>query len=338
VSDGAAELTPEAALEQAALAGIHCLPIGTPFAVGTINAYLIDDKPLTLIDAGPNSGKSLEDLNAQLARHGHTIDDLELILVTHQHLDHIGLVEIAVEHSGAEVGAIGAAARRLRNFDEEAVAEDEYAVSVMLRNGIPEDVAVALKSVSSSYHGWGSAVNVTRPLEDGETIEFGDRSLQALHRPGHSPSDTVFWDEERKLLWSGDHLLSNVSSNPLITLPLDGARRRVQTLVTYLDSLRKTQELPAEIVFGGHGEPITDHVALIDTRFAATERRKEKIYRLIAERSRSGYELAQAIWGNVAVTQAYLTLSEVIGHTDILVNEGRVREADDGSVIRFEAV
>ena len=64
----------------------------------------------------------------------------------------------------------------------------------MLRNGIPEEVAVALRSVSSSFHGWGSAVNVTRPLEDGETIELGDRTPQALHRPGHSPSDTVFWD------------------------------------------------------------------------------------------------------------------------------------------------
>jgi glyoxylase-like metal-dependent hydrolase (beta-lactamase superfamily II) len=236
------------------------------------------------------------------------------------------------------VAAIGAAARRLEKFDEEAVAEDEFAVSVMLRNGIPEEVAVALRSVSSSFHGWGSTVKVTRPLADGESVELADRSLQALHRPGHSPSDTVFWDERRKLLFSGDHLLSSVSSNPLITLPLDGSKRRVQTLVTYLESLRLTQAMPAEIVLGGHGVPITDHVALIDARFAATERRKEKIYRLIAERPRSGYELAQAIWGNVAVTQAYLTLSEVIGHTDILVNEGRVREADEGSVIRFEAV
>jgi glyoxylase-like metal-dependent hydrolase (beta-lactamase superfamily II) len=330
------ELTPQAALEQAALAGIHSLPIPTPFAVGMVNAFLIEDDPLTLIDAGPNSGKALEELNAQLASHGHAIEDLGLILVTHQHLDHIGLVEIAVEHSGAEVGAIGAAARRLSNFDEEAVAEDEFAVSVMLRHGIPEDVAVALRSVSSSYHGWGSPVNVTRPLEDGETIELANRSLQAFHRPGHSPSDTIFWDAERQLLFAGDHLLANVSSNPLITLPLDGSKTRPQTLVTYLDSLRKTQEMPAEIVFGGHGEPITDHVALIDARFASTERRKEKIHRLIAERTRTGYELAQAIWGNVAVTQAFLTLSEVIGHTDILVNEGRVREADDGSVIRFE--
>ncbi len=77
---------------------------------------------------------------------------------------------------------------------------------------------------------------------------------------------------------------------------------------------------------------------LIDSRLAATERRKEKIYKLIAEEPRSAYAIAQAIWGNVAVTQAFLTLSEVIGHTDLLVGEGRVREVEDGAVVRYEAV
>jgi hypothetical protein len=50
------------------------------------------------------------------------------------------------------------------------------------------------------------------------------------------------------------------------------------------------------------------------------------------------YEIAQAIWGNVAVTQAFLTLSEVIGHANLLVNEERAREVDEGEIIRYEAV
>ncbi|HMC51099.1 MAG TPA: hypothetical protein VKH20_10685, partial [Solirubrobacterales bacterium] len=158
-----------------------------------------------------------------------------------------------------------------------------------------------------------------------------------LHRPGHSPSDTVFWDEERRILIAADHLLPKISSNPLITRPLDGSNKRTQALVTYVESLQKTREMSAEIVLPGHGEAITGHAELIDSRMAGYDRRKEKIYRLVAERPRSGYEIAQALWGNVAVTQAFLTLSEVIGHADLLVNEGRVREADDGSVIRYEA-
>ncbi len=329
--------TPQEALEQAALAGIHRLPIPTPFAVGRVNCYLLEDGPLTLVDTGPNSGKALDELQRQLADRDHSIDELELVILTHQHIDHLGLVEIIVEHSGAEVAAIGLAAERLANFDEDAELEDQFAVDLMLRNGIPVEVAHALQSVSRSFRGWGAHAEVTRPLDDGGVIEFRDRRLEVLHRPGHSPSDTVFWDEERRILIAADHLIGHISSNPLIARPLDGSDRRVQALVTYIESLKKTREMPADFVLSGHGEPITDHVALIDERLAKHDRRKEKIHGLIVERPRSGYEIAQAIWGNVAVTQAFLTLSEVIGHADILVNEGRVREDDDGEVIRYEA-
>jgi glyoxylase-like metal-dependent hydrolase (beta-lactamase superfamily II) len=107
--------TPEEALEQAALAGVHRLPVPTPFAVGKVNAYLIEDEPLTLVDTGPNSGRSLDVLGESLGAHGHAIEDVGLILVTHNHLDHIGLTQIVVEHSGAEVAALGAAARPKRS-------------------------------------------------------------------------------------------------------------------------------------------------------------------------------------------------------------------------------
>jgi len=208
----------------------------------------------------------------------------------------------------------------------------------MRRHGIPENVVYALQSVSRSFRGWGAKARVTMPLGDGQELELGDRSLRVLHRPGHSPSDTIFWDAESRILIAGDHLIAHISSNPLISTPLDGSAERTQALVAYIDSLRKTRELPAQIVLSGHGEPITDHVKLIDERLALHRRRAEKIYALVAERPRTGYELAQELWGNVAVTQAFLTLSEVIGHLDLLVNEGRVREVDDGELIRFEAV
>jgi glyoxylase-like metal-dependent hydrolase (beta-lactamase superfamily II) len=331
------ELSPEEALQRAAEAGIHQLRIPTPFAVGRVNCYLIEDKPLTLIDTGPNSGKALDELQRQLAELGHSIEDLELVILTHQHIDHLGLVEIIAEHSGAEVAAIDVAARRLANFGEDAEREDELAAALMRRHGIPENVVYALQSVSRSFRGWGAKANVTRPLSDAEELRFRDRSLQVLHRPGHSPSDTVFWDSERKILIAADHLIKHISSNPLISPPLDGSAERTQALVTYIDSLRKTREIPAEIVLSGHGQPITDHVALIDDRLIMHERRAEKLYDLVAEQPRTGYDLAQALWGNVAVTQAFLTLSEVIGHLDLLVNSGRVREIEDGEVILYEA-
>lgn len=331
--------TPEESLEQAALAGIHRLPVPTPFAVGKVNAYLIEDDPLTLVDTGPNYGRGLDVLTESIAARGHAIEDLGLILLTHNHTDHIGLAEILVEHSGAEVAALGAAAERVANYEAEAERDDEFAVELMLRSGIPEEIALALQSVSSSYRGWGAPVRVTRPLADGDVVELAGRRLEVLYRPGHSAMDTVFWDPESQFGFVGDHLLPHISSNPLISRPLDGSPGRTHSLIAYLDSLAKTRELPAgAVLLPGHGEPIDDHASLIDTRFASTERRKEKLLRLLGEGPRSGYELAQSMWGNIAVTQAFLTLSEVIGHMDLLEAEGRVREVDDGGVIRFEAI
>ena len=322
----------------AARAGVHRLGIPTPFAVGRVNVYLIDDDPLTLVDAGPNSGTALDELTNGISALGHALEDIELVILTHQHIDHLGLVGLVAAKSGAEVAAIDAAVPFVERFTEEAQADDDFARDVMLRHGISEDVVSALRSVSQAFRAWGARADVTRVLSDGDVLEFRDRKLRALFRPGHSPSDTVFHDPDRKLLLSADHLLGHISSNPLLTRPRDGTEGRPQALVTYLKSLEATREMDVELVLPGHGDPITDHRSLIDERFAMHRRRSDKLHRLISERPRTAYELAPALWGNIAVTQAYLTLSEVLGHTDILLNEGRAREVEDEGVVRFEAV
>jgi glyoxylase-like metal-dependent hydrolase (beta-lactamase superfamily II) len=320
---------------------IHCLPIPTPFAVGRVNCYLIEDDPLTLVDTGPNSGKALDALERALAEHGRRIEDLERIVITHQHLDHLGLVGILADRSGAEICALDLLAPVLEEFGAHAERDDELAEALMLRNGIPRDVVSALRAVSRSFRGWGGSAPVDRRLADGDRLEFAGRTLEVQHRPGHSPSDTLFWDRERATLIGGDHLIKHISSNPLISRPLGGRSgepgARPRALMMYIESLRETRELPAEVVLAGHGEPVTDHVALIDERFAMHERRAAKIAGLIADRPQTAYEIAQALWGNVAVTQAYLTLSEVLGHVDLLIDRGEIREVEVGGVIRYQS-
>ena len=334
----AAASGPDDAFSPARAAGVHRLAIPTPFAVGRVNVYLVEDEPLTLVDAGPNSGTSFDELQRGLAALGHTLEEIELVILTHQHIDHLGLVGIVASHSGAEVAAIDAAVPFVENYAAESAANDEFARKLMLRHGIPEDVASALQSVSRAFRAWGARCDVTRVLRDGQRVELRDRVLEVHFRPGHSPTDTVFYDPDRRMLIAADHLLGHISSNPLVSRPTDGSGQRTQALVTYLESLRRTREMDVELVLPGHGEPITDHRDLIDERIRLHRRRAEKLYRLIAHRPRSAYELAQALWGNIAVTQAYLTLSEILGHTDILLNAGRVREVDEGGLVRFEAV
>ena len=321
----------------AAAAGIHRIAVPTPFAVGRVNVYLIDDEPLTLVDAGPNSGTSFDVLQRGLDELGHGLEEIELVILTHQHIDHLGLVSLVAERSGADVAAIDAAVPFVENFSAEAQADDDFARDVMLRHGIPEDVVAALQSVSQAFRAWGARTDVTRPLRDGESLTFRDRALEVHHRPGHSPTDTVFHDRERRMLIAADHLLAHISSNPLISRPRDGGSERPQALVQYLESLAETRLMDLDLVLPGHGDPVTAHRKLIDERFALHRRRADKIHRLLLERPRSAYEVAQALWGNIAVTQAYLTLSEVLGHVDLLANEGRVSEHDREGVAVFSA-
>ena len=322
----------------AAEAGIHRLAIPTPFAVGRVNVYLIEDEPLTLVDAGPNSGTSFDELQRGITGLGHSLEDIELVIVTHQHIDHLGLVSLVASHSDAEVAALDVAVPFMENFSDEAQADDDFARDIMLRNGIPEDVVSALQSVSRAFRAWGAQVHVTRPLHDGEQLSLRDRTLHVHHRPGHSPTDTIFHDRDRSILIAADHLIGHISSNPLITRPRDGSNERPKALVQYLESLAATREMDVDLVLPGHGDPITDHRALIDQRFVLHRRRCDKIHRLLSERPRSAYEIAQALWGNIAVTQAYLTLSEVLGHLDVLGTEGRVQEVEHEGVSVFEAV
>jgi len=316
---------------------VHCLPIPTPFAVGRVNCYLVEDDPLTLVDTGPNSGTALTALEAALAEHGRRVEDLQRIVLTHQHIDHIGLTQILADRSGAEVCSLAALAPWLAEYGPSMEDDDRFAEAVMARHGIPEDIRYALRAVTGQFRAWGGRADVSVLLEDGDTLGFAGREWTVHHRPGHSPSDTVFHDAASGELVGGDHLIAKISSNPLVSRPLDGTtKQRPQALRIYLDSLAATREMDLTRVWPGHGEPIADHAALIDERARLHARRAEKLCRLITEQPRSAYELAQAMWGNVAVTQAYLTLSEVLGHTDLLLNEGRVREVEHDEVVRFE--
>ena len=321
---------------------IHRLAVPTPFRIGAVNCYLIDDDPLTLVDVGPNSGRSLAALEDLLREHGRRVEDLERIVISHQHTDHLGLVGVLADRSGADVVALKELAPVVEAFGAHADRDDELAQALMLRHGITRDMVTALAAMSRAFRGWGGHAPVTTLLHDGGELGFASRTFAVHHRPGHSPSDTVFFDARTGELLAADHLLPRISSNPLISQPLGGRSGepgdgRPRALLMYMESLRATREMAVTRVYPGHGEEFGDHAALIDERFEMHERRAERILGLIAERPRSAHDIAQAIWGNVAVTQAYLTLSEVLGHVDLLLERGAVVEEELGGVIRFAA-
>jgi glyoxylase-like metal-dependent hydrolase (beta-lactamase superfamily II) len=329
------------AVEIAASAGIHGLTVPTPFSIGSVNAYLIEGTPLTLVDCGPDSATCLAGIERQLAARGHRVEDLELLVITHQHTDHFGLTALLAERSGAQVACLDLLVEYVENYEEQSTANDAYTRMLMLRHGVNPEIVDALSSVRGVIRSMAGPVPITRVLAEGELLAAGERELRVLHRPGHSPSDTVFHDEAAKILVAGDHLLSKISSNALLTRPLGNPPDdvpRPTPLLEYRRSLQATAEMDLELVLGGHGHPIVDHRKLIARRLDRQLKRADDIHALLLGAPLSAHELAREMWGKIAYTQPHLTLSEVLGHLDLVIADGRVAEDATGDVIRFEAV
>jgi glyoxylase-like metal-dependent hydrolase (beta-lactamase superfamily II) len=313
---------------------IEALAIPTPWAVGDVNCFLVDDDPLTLVDTGPDTPGARAAIDAAFADHGRAVEDLGRIVLTHQHLDHAGLAAWLRDRSGAEVLCLDALAPLMAGYREWMERDDLFAVEMMIRHGIAADMTDELRVATRASHKLGLDLDGAVGVSDGMVIAFAAQTWTAHHRPGHSPSDMVFVVSDSQEMFGGDHLLSKISSNPIVHLPLDGSGERPHSLVTYVNSLKKTQSMEISLVHGGHGDPVDDHVTLVDERLRQFDRRATKIEGALSDGPLTAHGIALELWGDIAVKQAYLTLSEVLGHLDLLIDAGRAVEIP-GEVVEF---
>ena len=326
--------------------GIHRIAVPTPFIVGRINVYVFDQGPLTIVDTGPNSGTSLDALDRGLQSLGHSLDSVERILLTHQHVDHTGLAGVVARRSGAEVAVPAALGPYLQDWTSSAAQDDRMAASVMRRHGLSGRVAEAMEQVAKAYRAYGDSVAATTLLRERDLIEIGGRSFTVYSRPGHSPTDTVFVDASDGLTIGGDHLLEKVSSNPVLSRALDpgnarhvAPEQRFRSLPAYVENLKSTREMQLGLILPGHGDPFQGHVDLISERLEMHEKRAQKMLDLLSDEPLSALDIAEGIWGETARSQPFLTFSEVIGHMDLLADQDLIRETppDDTGTVLFQA-
>jgi glyoxylase-like metal-dependent hydrolase (beta-lactamase superfamily II) len=311
------------------------LRIPLPLAhIGSVNAWLLRGDPLTLVDTGPRDDEALSALEAGLRLAGTRLDDIELVLVTHHHVDHSGLAATIARRSGARVAAFERAAAYGRRYDERAEADRRFSLALMRHHGVPETVVADDEGFWDFIRRTSEAYDADVVLPDGGTIRAGGRDLRVVARPGHSTTDALFVDEREGIAFVGDHLLAGISSNTEIypAAEPDGTRPRAR--VEYVESLRRTAAMPLARLLTGHGDEVTAHRKLVRRRIAEHARRCDRIVGALHAGGASAYEIATHLWPARTVTeQPLLVVWEVLGHLDLLLDAGRVEErvTDDGS-------
>ena len=257
---------------------IHGVSIPTPFRVGDVNAYLVEDDPLTLFDVGPNSGALARRAggragDARPPGRGARADRHHPPARRPPRAG--GRARRPLGRDGLRAGR--ARARWWRTSRATRERNDEFAQALLRRHGVPDQVVTALGAVTRGYRGWGASAPVTRGrCTTAASWRSPSRTFAVHHRPGHSPTDTVFFDAANGDLIAGDHLLRNISSNPLIALPpadgpADGAPARAED---YMASMRAdARDAAPARCSRATATPFTGHAALIDERFAMHERR-----------------------------------------------------------------
>jgi glyoxylase-like metal-dependent hydrolase (beta-lactamase superfamily II) len=300
--------------------------------VGSVNAWLLIGTPLTLIDTGPRDDAALAALEHGMRREGLRLEDLELIVATHHHLDHVGLAATIHRRSGATVAVLDRLADYVEHYADQVEQDRAFAHRLMAHHGVPAQVIADDEPFWTFHRRASEDVVADVRLRDGDRLQAGGRTLRVVARPGHSTTDTLFVDDRERLAFTGDHLLASISSNTEIQ-PADRADDgRARSRVRYLENLRKTAAMPLVRLLTGHGAPITEHRPLVADRIAEHERRCERIVAILADGPQTAYDIARRLWRPRTVAeQPLLVVFEVVGHLELLLAAGRVSErVDDG--------
>ncbi len=316
---------------------LHCLPVPTPYPVGPVNLYLIPGDEPALIDTGPATDEAWAVLNAGLAAHGLCVGDLRTVVVTHAHLDHYGLAGRIVAESGARLFTHPYNEPLLTDFHGEWERMKQFYGQVFIKAGVPLQKLMAMgKHVQRGESFASEPVATIHLINDGDRLDINGEHWDVLHTPGHALGAVCLHNRETQRLITGDHLLPEVNSNPVIEPPPRARTERPRCLVDYLASLERVAQLDVKTAYPGHGEPITAHRALIARRIAHRRRRTDQVRALLNDAGQTVYELAQQVFvQEIPPGQLFLMVSEVLGHLDILEMCGECAVSEAGGVWRY---
>jgi glyoxylase-like metal-dependent hydrolase (beta-lactamase superfamily II) len=184
-------------------------------------------------------------------------------------------------------------------------------------------------------HHFAEPVPIDAALEDEQTLILAGREWRVLHTPGHSAGLICLYEPTSRVLLSSDHLLADISSNPVVEPPPPGHDRRLRSLVLYKESLQRLAAMQIAVALPSHGPPIYDVKDLVARRLSFHQARARKVLAAVRAGASTTWDITVALFPNRSSLDTFLAVSEIIGHLDMLELEGLVQAEEENEVTRW---
>jgi glyoxylase-like metal-dependent hydrolase (beta-lactamase superfamily II) len=307
---------------------IYQVRLPLPFALNHVNCYLLaDDDGWTMFDTGldrPEIRTAWED----------ALNDLEVepqeihqIVLTHMHPDHFGLAGYFQAITGAPV----IISPREAELAHEVWMENSWRLDAVAEywrmGGIPTDVRGVIARQTEKLR------QMTMPhpselvlLEPGATVEMGRRTFRAIHAPGHSDGQLIFYSEADRLMLCGDQVLKTITPNIGVW-----PSTQPDPLGRYLDSLHELAQLKVDLALPGHGSTFTGwHERL--SRLEVHHAERLDAVREAAFGGATALDVAHRIFNFDAFSEheVRFAVAETMAHLDYLTARGQLHTSDAG--------
>jgi glyoxylase-like metal-dependent hydrolase (beta-lactamase superfamily II) len=302
----------------------------------SLNAYVVKGKERFLVvDTGWNHEACLRSMQSGLKELDVDLNKTDFF-ITHLHADHIGLAgEIMTKTGKVYLGAVDAS---VAASDVERTKERvDHMFRTYVSHGFPEE---ELRRAVANHPGYRYVSQ--RPLHfstlrEGDRIEIGDYSFTAIETPGHSPGHICLYEPKAKILFSGDHILFDITPNITRWPEME------DSLGQYLTSLDKTYGLDVKLVLPGHRSVMNNHRERIVALRDHHAKRLQEALHAVANGGKTAWEVAPHLSWDIAVrsweqfptVQKWFALGETIAHLKHLEVCGNLVSKEHGGRILF---
>ena len=304
---------------------IYRIPVPLPDnPLKELNSFLIKGNGRNLlIDTGFCRKECYDALTDGLKQLNVSMEDTD-ILLTHLHSDHTGLAQVI---AGPDTKIYLSRPdqvwlTRSDRFKNEAIENRQY-----YEGGFSKE---DLSTISDTHPGRrfapDPAYEAYIDIKHGDILTVGDYKLQIIRTPGHTPAHSCLWLEKEKTMFTGDHVLFDITPNITSWPNLRDA------LGHYLNSLRLVDSYPVERAIPSHRKTGDFHGRIAEL-IAHHEYRLNECFQIICqEPGLSPYDISGRMtwriraknWETFPISQKWFAVGECLSHLERLCAEGKV--------------